>query len=44
MNLEEIMPLFDQNPQGLIVKQDNEVIGVVTAQSVVNALAGESDQ
>ena len=42
-NLEQIMPMFGDNPQGLAVEQDGEIIGRVTPQAVVNALASESN-
>ena len=42
--LEQIMPLFSDHPEGLIVRRDDVDIGVVTSQVVVNALATEQDQ
>ena len=41
-NLEQIMPLFASSPQGLAVERDGEIIGLVTPENVVNALASES--
>jgi len=41
-NLEKIMPLFGSSPEGLIVKSEGKIIGRVTPQCVVNALASES--
>ena len=41
-NLESIMPLFGDSPEGLAVERDGEVIGRVTPQAVVKALASES--
>ena len=37
--LEAIMPLFNEHPEGLVVRRDGADIGVVTPQSVVNAMA-----
>ena len=42
-NLEKIMPLFGDNPNGLAVERDGKIIGKVTPQAVVNALASESN-
>jgi len=42
--LEAIMPMFDASPEGLVVDQDGQGIGVVTPQLVVNALAAAPDQ
>ena len=42
--LEQIMPMFNTSPEGLVVDQDGEKIGVVTPQLVVNALATSPDQ
>jgi glycine betaine/proline transport system ATP-binding protein len=42
-NLEQIMPLFSDNPDGLAVERDGEIIGRVTPQAIVNALAIESN-
>ncbi len=42
--LEEIMPLFNENPDGLAVIGNSEIVGVVTPQLVVNALATDPDQ
>lgn len=41
-NLEQIMPMFGDNPDGLAVERDGKIIGRVTPQAVVNALASES--
>ncbi len=41
-NLEQIMPMFGDHPDGLAVEDDGEIIGRVTPQAVVNALASES--
>ena len=41
--LEELMPLFADNPEGLIVQRDGNDIGIVTPQSVVSALAAAPD-
>jgi glycine betaine/proline transport system ATP-binding protein len=42
-NLEQIMPLFSDSPEGLAVERDGAIIGRVTPQCVVNALASESN-
>ena len=42
-NLEQIMPMFSDHPEGLAVEQDGEIIGLVTPQAVVKALASESN-
>ena len=42
-NLEQIMPMFGDHPEGLAVESDGEIIGLVTPQAVVNALASESN-
>jgi len=42
--LEAIMPRFNASPEGLVVDQDGQGIGVVTPQLVVNALAAAPDQ
>ena len=41
--LEEIMPLFGKHPQGIAVEEDGKRIGMVTPQSVVNALAASQE-
>ena len=41
-NLETIMPMFGDSADGLAVMQDGQIIGRVTPQAVVNALARES--
>ena len=40
--LEDIMPLVSDHPEGLRVKRDGQIIGIVSASDIVNALAKES--
>lgn len=42
MSLDQLMPLFAQHPNGLDVTQGDQIIGTVTAQSVVEALAASA--
>jgi glycine betaine/proline transport system ATP-binding protein len=42
--LEQIMPMFDASPNGLVVSRDGQQLGVVTSQLVVSALAAAADQ
>jgi len=41
--LEDIMPLFREHPEGIVVEADGTPTGLVTAQSVVHALAASED-
>lgn len=41
--LEEIMPMFSEYPQGLLVVSDGGDVGIVTPQLVVNALAADPE-
>jgi len=42
--LEEIMPLFNDNPDGIVVDREGTSLGLVTPQLVVSALAAAPDQ
>ena len=41
--LEDIMPLFREHPEGIVVEGNGTGSGVVTTQSVVQALAKSQD-
>jgi len=41
--LEEIMPLFREHPEGIVVEANGTPTGVLTTQSVVHALAASED-
>ena len=38
------MPLFNNNPDGIVVDRDGRSLGLVTPQLVVSALAAAPDQ
>ncbi len=42
--LEEIMPLFNDHPDGIVVDRDGAIVGLVTPQLVVGALAAAPEQ